>query len=108
MILPPGTADLGSGPSHATTPLFSGIVVERPGFIEPGIRGTEHIGPEDTFDGDYGRLLERACGKGVARPAGLGLREPKAKQTSLALSGVANSPSASWRARQDSNLRPSA
>ena len=30
--------------------------------------GTEHIGPEDTFDGDYGRLLERAqnSGKGLA------------------------------------------
>lgn len=56
--------------------LFSGIVVERPAFIKGGNRGAEHIGPEDTFDGDYGRLLERATGpladfgKRVASPTG--------------------------------------
>lgn len=36
------------------------------------IAGAEHIGPEDTFDGDYGRLLEGAqqdFGKGVASPS---------------------------------------
>ena len=42
--------------------LFSGIVVPRPAFIEQGNRGAEHIGPEDTFDGDYGRLLEGVQG----------------------------------------------
>lgn len=44
--------------------LFSGIVVPRPAFIPTGNRGAEHIGVEDTFDGDYGRLLERATGAG--------------------------------------------
>ena len=34
--------------------------------------GTEHIGPEDTFDTDYGRLLEAVQnrGKGLASPRG--------------------------------------
>jgi len=30
-----------------------------------GPTGCEGMGPEDTFDGDYGRLLERAYEKGV-------------------------------------------
>ena len=38
--------------------LFTGIVVPRPAFILAGNRGAEHIGPTDTFDADYGRLLE--------------------------------------------------
>ena len=53
--------------------LFTGIVVERPSWMKDGDRrGTEHIGPEDTFDGDYGRLLERVQnnGKWVASPTG--------------------------------------
>ena len=50
--------------------LFSGVVVERPAFIEKGRDGTEHIGPEDTFDGDYGRLLAAVCGKRLASPTG--------------------------------------
>jgi site-specific DNA recombinase len=50
--------------------LFSGIVVPRPGFIKTDHRGTEHIGPEDTFDGDYGRLLDRLSGKLLASPTG--------------------------------------
>lgn len=38
--------------------LFTGIAVERPKSLDPHDRtGTEDIGPEDTFDGDYGRLL---------------------------------------------------
>ena len=45
--------------------LFSGIVVPRPAFIPTGNRGAEHIGPEDTFDGDYGRLLARVCANHV-------------------------------------------
>ena len=32
----------------------------RPAFIPEDVRGTDHIGPEDTFEGDYGRLLENA------------------------------------------------
>lgn len=57
--------------------LFTGIAVERPAFVEANTRGANHIGPEDTFDGDYGRLLERATaaltsyGKGVTSPAGI-------------------------------------
>jgi len=52
--------------------LFTGIAVERPKWLEgyKGVTGTEHIGPEDTFDGDYGRLLERAYVKGVTSPTG--------------------------------------
>ena len=39
--------------------LFTGIVAPRPAFIPTGDAGTTaHIGPNDTFDGDYGRLLE--------------------------------------------------
>ena len=51
--------------------LFSGIAVERPKFIEYSNRGAEHIGPEDTFEGDYGRLLERAYGKRDSSPRGM-------------------------------------
>lgn len=40
--------------------LFSGIVAPRPSFIQYGNRGAEHIGPEDTFDGDYGPILAQA------------------------------------------------
>ena len=55
--------------------LFTGIAVQRPKDLDPkGLTGTEDIGPEDTFDADYGRLLEQTSG--------------------------------SWRALQDSNLRP--
>jgi hypothetical protein len=52
--------------------LLRGIVPPRPAFIETGNRGAEHIGPEETFDGDYGRLLERVQnhGKRVSSPAG--------------------------------------
>ena len=36
--------------------------------MEVSYAGTEHIGPEDTFDADYGRLLEAVQnrGKGLA------------------------------------------
>ena len=60
--------------------LFSGVVVPMPDWLKAfagDTRGTEHVGPEDTFDADYGQLLQRVYVKG-------------------------------WRARQDSNLRPSA
>jgi site-specific DNA recombinase len=61
--------------------LFSGLTVERPTGLT-GREGTEDIGVEDTFDGDYGRLLDRAFAlisddrgmennvKGVASPPG--------------------------------------
>jgi hypothetical protein len=42
--------------------LFSGIVAPRPSWLPEGdVRGTEHLTPEDTFDADYGRLLDRAA-----------------------------------------------
>jgi hypothetical protein len=37
--------------------LFTGIAVQRPAGIDVGFLGNEGIGPEDTHDGDYGRLL---------------------------------------------------
>jgi hypothetical protein len=41
--------------------LFTGIVAPLPSWILEGdVRGTEHIGREDTPDADYARLLERA------------------------------------------------
>ncbi len=51
--------------------LFSGVVAPVPAWVALGDRrGTEHIRPEDTHDVDYGSLLERCYGKGVASPAG--------------------------------------
>jgi site-specific DNA recombinase len=51
--------------------LFSGVAVARPAFVAEGdTRGIAHILPEDTPEADYGRLLEKACGKGVASPNG--------------------------------------
>ena len=44
--------------------LFTGVSIEPPPWVVPYLRdtrGAEHIGPDDTFDGDYGRLLERAA-----------------------------------------------
>src|SRR6185503_2148020 len=42
--------------------LFAGIVLPPPPpFVKVGdLAGTEHITTEDTFEADYGRLLERA------------------------------------------------
>jgi hypothetical protein len=51
--------------------LFTGIAVERPAGVDEGPLGSEGIGPEDTFDGDYGRLLEQVYVKGVASPSGI-------------------------------------
>ena len=53
--------------------LFSGVVYEPPPWLDQSdTTGREDIGPEDTFDGDYGRSLERAqnSGKRVASPTG--------------------------------------
>ena len=52
--------------------LFLGVAVERPTWIEASGAGTEDIGPEDTCDADYGRLLEAVQnrGKGLASPRG--------------------------------------
>ena len=52
--------------------LFAGVVCERPAYIKDSTEGKEHIGPEDTFDGDYGRLLAavQKRGKGMASPTG--------------------------------------
>jgi len=42
---------------------LTGIAVDTPKWIKerPGREGCEDIGPDDTFDGDYGRLLEAAA-----------------------------------------------
>ena len=57
--------------------LFAGIACPRPASLPLGdTTGCEGIGPEDTFDGDYGRILEMAS-----------MRK-------------------GWCALQDSNLRP--
>ena len=40
--------------------LFTGVACERPKGNDEGYLGTEGIRPEDTLDGDYGRLLDRA------------------------------------------------
>jgi hypothetical protein len=47
--------------------LFTGIAVETPTWVKDytGETGREQFGPEDTFDGDYGRLLDRAYEKSV-------------------------------------------
>jgi hypothetical protein len=64
--------------------LFSGIATPIPPYVATGTtRGTEHIGPENCLDGDYGRLLERA-----QNAAG---NEPRNND---------------WRARRDSNPPP--
>ena len=64
--------------------LFSGMVAPRPTFIPRGV--PEHLmEPENTFNGDYGRILATAQTQHAESATGKG-----------------------WRARQDSNLRPPA
>ena len=49
--------------------LFSRLAVERPQSLGTTPVGCEGIRPEDTFDSDYGRLLDRVfenAGKGGA------------------------------------------
>ena len=48
--------------------LFTGVATPRPAVVDK--RGWEDMSPEDTFDGDYGRLLDRVYGKGLASPTG--------------------------------------
>ena len=44
--------------------LFSGVAIPPPSFIPVGtLTGTEGIGPGDTFDLAYGRLLEQAVAR---------------------------------------------
>ena len=52
--------------------LFLGVAVEISTKREVSDEGTEHIGPEDTFNADYGRLLAAVQdrGKGLASPTG--------------------------------------
>lgn len=55
--------------------LFSGIAVERPANLDPrDLTGIEGIGPDDTGEADFGRLLDRVYEKsyagGLASPAG--------------------------------------
>lgn len=63
---PDGTGYEFSAPTRFDK-LFTGIIVPRPTWLAEGdSRGTEHVGPNDTFDADYGALLERV--EGVASP----------------------------------------
>ena len=48
--------------------LFAGVAVPLPDWMPTGTAGTEGIRPDDTFDCDYGRLLELR--KGVTSPEG--------------------------------------
>ena len=58
-------------PDDTQYELFRGVVAPAPAWVPlSDRRGTEHIRPEDTHDVDYGSLLERCYGKGVASPAG--------------------------------------
>ena len=57
--------------------LFTGVAVPKPSFITVRTEGTEHLTPEDTFDGDYGSLLEEAQN----RADGLDLRHAKKRKT---------------------------
>ena len=51
--------------------LFAGIATPKPSHVKDGdTRGTEHIRPEDTLDGDYGRVLASA-GKCMVSPTGV-------------------------------------
>lgn len=72
---PSGTGYNFSGPTRFDK-LFAGIAVERPAWIQGE---AETFPADETFDLDYGRILERAharlagkVGKGVASPAGFG------------------------------------
>lgn len=52
--------------------MFAGIAIEGPKLLDRNdLYGTEDPGREDTGDGDYGRLLDRVYGKGVASPTRL-------------------------------------
>jgi DNA invertase Pin-like site-specific DNA recombinase len=54
-----------SGPTRFDK-LFTGLAVETPAWVKnDSPTGCEGIGPEDTFDGDYGRLLDRAYERSV-------------------------------------------
>ncbi len=39
--------------------LFTGIAMKRPQGVPSTTEGCDGIGPEDTFDADYGALLDR-------------------------------------------------
>jgi hypothetical protein len=65
--------------------MFIGIAVERPTSLNADdIPGTEDIGPEDTFDGDFGRLLEAAYAARKGHAPG-GNRTPGLQVRSLSL-----------------------
>ena len=61
--------------------LFTGLAVQRPAWLTGSGTGAEDIGPEDTPEADYGRLLEAVEARIYKSEKG-------------------------WRALQDSNLRP--
>ena len=55
--------------------LLTGLAVERPKGLPDSRAGYEGITPDDTFDSDYGRLLEkRFHAEVLASPRGTGIR----------------------------------
>ena len=51
--------------------LFTGIAVERPRSLDTNDRtSTEGITSDDTFEADFGKLLENVYVKGMASPPG--------------------------------------
>ena len=58
-ILPAGTGYDFSAPTRFDK-LFTGIVAPIPAWMPNSNEGHEHISPEHTLNGDYGRLLESA------------------------------------------------
>lgn len=59
---------------------FNGAAIPRPSYIKDGTKGRQHITVEDTFDGDYGRLL--AAVYAAAPLAGNGVRPQGGPSTS--------------------------
>ena len=62
-----GSTDLGTPGYDFEAPtrfdkLFSGVAAKRPASLVGDTTGCENISPEDTFDADYGALLEQAYG----------------------------------------------
>jgi hypothetical protein len=51
--------------------LFAGVAFKRPAGLPYSTDGVGDIRPEDTLDADYGVMLERVYGKGVASPTGV-------------------------------------